>query len=70
MTIQEAIDRVRTIQRNLESGHLRVPYPPEVRKAILQCGAVFMAHATSVAAARDLVERLTAPEPVTAELPW
>ena len=70
MTVQEAVDKVRKIERDLAEGRLRVPYPPEVRKAILECGGVFMAHATDTETARALVARLNAPLPETAELPW
>jgi hypothetical protein len=70
MTVQEAVDKVRKIQKDLEEGRLRVPYPAEVRKALFECGGVFMAHATDSEKARELVARLQAPEPVEAELPW
>ena len=70
MTVQEAVDKVRKIERDLTEGRLRVPYPPEVRKTIFACGAVFMAHATDTVKARELVARIQAPEPETVELPW
>lgn len=70
MTVQEAVDKVRKIERDLTEGRLRIPYPPEVRKQIFECGNVFMAEATTVEKARELVARINAPEPVTAELPW
>jgi len=70
MTVQEAVDKVRKIERDLTKGRLRVPYPPEVRKTIFDCGKVFMAEATTVEKARALVARIQAPEPETADLPW
>jgi hypothetical protein len=70
MTVQEAVEKVRTIERDLTEGRLRVPYPKEVRQAIFECGGVFMSYATDTEKARELVSRLNAPEPVEAELPW
>ena len=43
MTVQEAVETVRKIEKDLAEGRLRVPYPPEIRKAILDCGKVFIA---------------------------
>lgn len=70
MTVQEAVDTVRKIEKDLAEGRLRVPYPPEVCKMIFACGGVFLAYATDTAKARELVARISAPEPVEAELPW
>lgn len=70
MTVQEAVDKVRKIERDLTEGRLRVPYPAEVRKTIFECGGIFMAYSTDTEKARELVARINAPEPVTAELPW
>ena len=70
MTLSDAVRTIRKIEADLLAGRLRVPYPPEVRKTILACGAVFMAHATDTQKARELVAMIQAPEPETAELPW
>lgn len=70
MTVQEAVDKVRKIEKDLAEGRLRVPYPPEVRKSIFECGGVFMGYATDVEKARELVARINAPELETADLPW
>lgn len=70
MTVQDAVEKIRKIENDLQAGRLRVPYPPEVRKTIFACGAVFMAEATTTEKARALVARIQAPEPETADLPW
>jgi len=70
MTLQEAVEMARKIQDDLDTGRLTVPYPPEVRQTILRCCGVFMEHATDTEKATALVARLSAPVPVTAELPW
>jgi hypothetical protein len=70
VTVQEAVEKVRKIEKDLTEGRLRVPYPPEVRTAIFECGTVFMNHATDTEKARALVARINAPEPATADLPW
>lgn len=68
MTVQDAVDKVRKIQKDLDEGRPRVPYPREVRETLDRCLGVFSAHATSVEKAREIVERLEAPEPETADL--
>jgi hypothetical protein len=70
VTVQEAVAKVRKIEKDLAEGRLRVPYPPEIRKAIFDCGKVFMAEATDTEKAQALVARIQAPEPAEAELPW
>lgn len=70
MTVEQAIATTRRIEADLQAGRLRVPYPPEVCKTIFECGGVFMAHATDTEKACELVARINAPEPETADLPW
>ena len=70
MTLHEAIAEARTIQTDLDAGRLSVPYPPDVRKRIMRCLAVMIRAATDTASAREIVQRLNAPERETAELPW
>lgn len=70
MTLDEAVQAARKVQDDLDSGRLTVPYPPEVRKTIMQCCGVFMDYATDSEKATALVARLQAPEPAEAELPW
>jgi len=69
-TLEEAIATTRKIQNDLDNGRLTVPYPPEVRQTILRCCGVFMDFARDTETSRALVARLSAPVPVTAELPW
>ena len=68
MTLDQAIAMARKIETDLDEGRLGVPYPPEVRKTIMQCCGVFMDYATDTEKATALVARLSAPE--TVELPW
>lgn len=71
MTLDEAVDRARAIQRDLEAGKLTVPYPDDVRAQLAECCEVFNAFADDNSTAAELVRRLEAPEPVKqVGLPW
>jgi len=65
LTLDQAVERVRAIQRTLDRGALTVPYPDHVRADLVACSAVFSAYCVSNDLARALVARLGAPD-----LPW
>jgi hypothetical protein len=69
MTVQEAVDEIRKIQRELDAGRLRPPFPTPIRKKVYECGKVFMAYSTSNEKAKELVALINAPEG-DLELPW
>lgn len=64
-SLDDAVQRVREIQRALDHGVLTVPYPDDVRAHLVACHALFSAHCSNSALALELVARLNAPE-----LPW
>lgn len=71
MTLDEAVVQARSIQRDLDAGRLKVPYPAEVRAQLAACCETFNEYANDNETAGELVRRLQAPEPAkTAELPW
>lgn len=71
MTLDEAIDQARTIQRDLDAGRLTVPWPDHVKAQLVECLVAFTGFAKDNATAGELVRRLEAPEPARAmELPW
>ncbi len=69
LNLDQAVELSRSIQRDLDAGKLKVPYPPDVRAQLVECCAVFNANGNETAG--ELVRRLQAPEPAkTLALPW
>lgn len=66
MTLEAAIARARAIQRDLEGGALRVPYPPAVLAELDACCQVF----ADAPDARDVMRRLEAQPAKAMALPW
>ena len=60
MTLDDAIRVARSIQRDLNAGRLRVPYPEKVRLAIRVCMSVFAREGDTAVKALAITARLEA----------
>lgn len=74
MTLDAAVVTAREIQRALDRGELKVPYPVETRNALIACTEVFIAWCNTPARTLELARRLDQREMdlahQKAELPW
>ncbi|HJR01807.1 MAG TPA: hypothetical protein VKA83_09255 [Methylomirabilota bacterium] len=60
MTLDDAVRVARSIQRDLETGKLHVPYPPQVRRSLFVCITVFDREGVASKDAKAIVDRLAA----------
>ncbi len=71
MTLGDAIDRARTIQRDLEAGRLTIPYPDPIRRELLDLCGAFSRLCRTKEEARHVIARIQGPDgPPERELPW
>lgn len=66
MTLDAAVAQARRIQRDLDAGRLKVPYPPAVLAELDECCQVFAASPD----AGEVMRRLEAQPAKAMALPW
>lgn len=60
LTLDDAVRVARSIQRDLDAGRLKVPYPEKVRVSMRICLTVFFREGDTTAKSAAIVDRLNA----------